>query len=92
MWYDDYAARWPVQSAQPRMIGDEAHVVPVHPHPQHTLAPVPRAHVTDLVYYNDFGLDNALQRGYTYQDGNRVGAQMYPMFRWRVMPAVLRSR
>jgi hypothetical protein len=42
--------------------------------------------VDDLVFFNDFGPDNAKQRGNRYQEGNRVGAQMYPMRRWRVLP------
>lgn len=87
VWYDDYAARGPVQSAVGVAWADTRYKQVV----ARAAADVredraPRAHVTDLVYYNDFGPDNALQRGYTYQDGNRVGAQMYPMFRWRVIP------
>jgi hypothetical protein len=42
----------------------------------------PRAHVDDLVFFNDFGPDSPGIRGPNYTDGNRVGTQMYPMKRW----------
>jgi hypothetical protein len=46
----------------------------------------PRAHVNESVFFNDFGPDNKPKLANTYQDGNRVGAQMYRMKRWRAIP------
>jgi hypothetical protein len=87
VWYDDYATRGPVPSPVGTLWGDTRYKQVVARRAADAREDrAPRAHVDDLVYFNDFGPDNARQRGYKYQDGNRVGAQMYVMHRWRVLP------
>jgi hypothetical protein len=84
VWYDDYASHGPVPSAavkdwkDPRYKSVVARSVNDQRDDQ-----APRARVDDLVFYNDFGPDSPGIRGPVYTQGNRVGAQMYPMKRWR---------
>ncbi len=87
VWYDDYASRGPVPSPVGLSWGDSRYKKVM----ARSAADVredraPRAHVDDFVYYNDFGPDSPGLRGNEYQDGNRVGAQMYSMKRWRALP------
>jgi hypothetical protein len=87
IWYDDYAARGPVPSAVVANWNDKRYksVVARSASDQRD-DQAPRAHVDDLVFFNDFGPDAPGIRGPKYRDGNRPGAQMYPMKRWHPIP------
>lgn len=86
VWYQDYAARAPTTSFVGTHWGDNRFKRVVA---RGTLDQredrAPRAQVDDEVFYNDFGPDPPRHRGYTYQTGNRPGAQMYPMVRWQML-------
>jgi hypothetical protein len=87
VWYDDYAARGPVPSPVGVLWSDSRYKRVVARHASEVRDDrAPRAQVDDLVFFNDFGPDDAGVRGYKYQEGNRVGAQMYVMRRWRGVP------
>jgi hypothetical protein len=86
IWYDDYASRGPTPSTVATLWNDTRYKEVVARKANESREDLaPRAHVDDAVYYNDFGPDNAKLNGYKYQSGNRVGAQMFPMRRWRVV-------
>jgi hypothetical protein len=84
VWYDDYAFRTPVPSVVAKKWKDNRYKSVVA-RSATTMREdrAPRAHVEDVVSFNDFGPDSPGFRGPAYRNGNRVGAQMYPMVRWR---------
>jgi hypothetical protein len=87
VWYDDYASHGPAPSAVAGLWGDNRYkTVVARAKNDQREDRAPRAHVDDEVFYNDFGPDNKKLQGNLYQEGNRIGAQMYPMKRWRVIP------
>jgi hypothetical protein len=87
VWYDDYASRGAVTSRVGLHWGESRYKkVMARGAAEVREDRAPRAQVDDFVYYNDYGPDSPGRRGNEYQDGNRVGAQMYSMKRWRVLP------
>jgi hypothetical protein len=88
VWYDDYASRGPLPSAVAAAWGDNRYkTVVARKDAEAREDRAPRAHVNESVFFNDFGPDNKPKLGSAYQDGNRVGAQMYSMKRWRAIPS-----
>jgi hypothetical protein len=84
VWYDDYASRGPTPSAVVAHWGDPRYKSVVARSATDIRDDrAPRATVEDVVFFDDFGPDSPGIRGHLYQDGNRVGAQMYSMKRWR---------
>jgi microsomal dipeptidase-like Zn-dependent dipeptidase len=82
VWYDDYAARAPFPAFAGAFGADPRYKeVVARGAGEEREDRAPRGQVDDHVFYNDFGPDN--QPSPAYQDGNRAGAQMYPMKRWR---------
>jgi hypothetical protein len=84
VWYDDYESRSPTPAAPG---GTPRYKQVVARGAQDSREDrAPRYAQDDIVYFNDFGPDPAGMRGHTYQEGNRPGAQLYPMKRWRKIP------
>jgi hypothetical protein len=87
VWYQDYANRGPLPAGVGMLWGDLRYKqVVARAGGEQREDRAPRDPVDDHVFYNDFGPDDAGYRGYKYQQGNRPGAQMYPMKRWQVIP------
>jgi hypothetical protein len=82
VWYEDYLTRAPspaysgVLGADPRYKQVVARGAGEEREDR-----APRAQADDLVFYDDFGPDS--NPSPEYQMGNRAGAQMYPMKRWK---------
>lgn len=88
IWYDAYTTRFPEEPMKTNVEwqNDSRYkkVVARRANEQREDR-APRALVDDHVYYNDKGPDLAGPLGYTYKDGNRRGAQLYPMKRWQII-------
>jgi microsomal dipeptidase-like Zn-dependent dipeptidase len=85
VWYEDYASRAPV-SAFVGVFGADPRYkeVVARGGSEEREDRAPRATLDDRVFYNDFGPDN--NPSPAYQLGNRAGAQMYTMKKWRNIP------
>jgi hypothetical protein len=87
VWYDDYAFRGPIPSVIGNHWGDKRYKSVIARRATDVRDDrAPRAHVDEWVFFNDFGPDSPGIHGNQYQNGNRVGAQMYSMKRWRPLP------
>ena len=89
VWYQDYSARTPTSALVVQHWQDARYKEVVARRSNEIREDrAPRAQVNDIVYFNDFGPDTPKFRGYRYQQGNRPGAQLWPMVRWQMLPGL----
>jgi hypothetical protein len=93
VWYEDYTTRSPeAPLASDTKFGSRYKKVLARRADEQREDRAPRAlvdrngnKVMEYVYYNDNGPDWAGDKGPTYREGNRRGAQMYPMKKWHLI-------
>ena len=87
VWYADYAARTPTPAVVVSHWKDKRFKqVVARRKDERREDRAPRAEVDDVVYFNDFGPDTPKGLSNRYQEGNRRGAQLWPMVRWQMIP------